>query len=116
MMLNSFYNLQYDWLSAAIGHLSFEAEEVVACIPGIGAMPNCHFRLSNVRESFTRYDTYGLHRSKDPGAGAFSGYHGREGIAIMDLRAGSEIFVDYGEVSALFLGSSLFVLLNFLYT
>lgn len=90
-------NKQYDWLSAAIGHMSFEAEEVVACIPGIGAMPNCHFRLSNVRESFTKYDTAGLHRSKDPGAGAYSGYHGREGIAIKDMSKGSEIFVDYGE-------------------
>ena len=77
--------------------MSFEAEEAVACIPGIGAMPNCHFRLSNVRESFTKYDTAGLHRSKDPGAGAYSGYHGREGIAIKDLPKGGEIFVDYGE-------------------
>ena len=91
--------VQYDWLSAAIGHLSSEAEEVVACIPGIGAMPNCHFRLSNVRESFTKYDTAGLHRSKDAGAGANSGYHGREAIAMKDLREGSELFVDYGEVS-----------------
>ena len=77
--------------------MSSEAEEVVACIPGIGAMPNCHFRLSNVRESFTRYDTAGLHRSKDPSVGSLSGYHGREGIAIKDIKGGSEIFVDYGE-------------------
>lgn len=70
----------------------------MACIPGIGAMPNCHFRLSNVRESFTHYDTAGLHRSKHPGAGAFSGFHGREAIALKDISAGSEIFVDYGEV------------------
>ncbi|KAL7488085.1 hypothetical protein ACHAW6_013684 [Cyclotella cf. meneghiniana] len=87
----------YDWLSSVIGDLSFEAEEVVACIPGIGAMPNCHFRLSNVRETWTRYDTAGLHRSKDPGVGAFTGYHGREGIATKDLTEGSELFVDYGE-------------------
>ncbi|KAL3801644.1 hypothetical protein HJC23_013149 [Cyclotella cryptica] len=87
----------YDWLSSVIGDLSFEAEEVVACIPGIGAMPNCHFRLSNVKESWTRYDTAGLHRSKDPGVGAFTGYHGREGIATKDLKEGSELFVDYGE-------------------
>ena len=62
-------------------------------------MPNCHFRLSNVRETWTRYDTAGLHRSKDPGVGAFTGYHGREGIATKDLTEGSELFVDYGEVS-----------------
>jgi hypothetical protein len=62
-------------------------------------MPNCHFRLSNVHEGWTFYDTAGLHRSKDPGSGAITGYHGREATATKDLRAGSEIYVDYGEVS-----------------
>ena len=89
---------QYDWLAEEIGKLEYESEIASACVPGMGAMPNCHFRLSNVEESWSRYSMAGLHRSKDPGAGAFTGYHGRITTASKDLREGSEIFVNYGEV------------------
>lgn len=65
-------------------------------------MPNCHFRLSNVKESWSKYNTVGLHRSRDAGVGAFTGYHGRVSTTLRELREGSEIFVDYGEVSLLF--------------
>jgi len=88
---------QYDWNSDEIGKMEFEAETVKACIPGLGAMPNCHFRLSNVEESWSLYDTDGFHRKKDPGVGAFTRYYGRNSTAIRDISEGTEIFVDYGE-------------------
>lgn len=37
-----------------------------------------------------------LHRSKDPGAGAFSPYWDRRSSAGRDIHAGEELFVDYG--------------------
>jgi len=39
----------------------------------------------------------GLHRSKDPGAGAFSQWWNRTTTASHDIQAGSEFFVSYGE-------------------
>lgn len=53
----------------------------------------------NVDETWTRYDMAGLHRGKDPGAGAITGYHGREAFTTRNVSAGSEIFEGYGEVS-----------------
>lgn len=40
---------------------------------------------------------HGLHRSMDPGAGAFSAYHDRQSIAKVPIGRGEEFFVDYGE-------------------
>jgi hypothetical protein len=38
----------------------------------------------------------GLHRSKDPGVGAFSTYHNRQSKAKVSIKAGQELFVNYG--------------------
>ena len=43
------------------------------------------------------YDTAGLHRSKDPGSGAFSPYYGTHTISVEPIEAGSEIFAAYGD-------------------
>ena len=40
---------------------------------------------------------HSLHRSRDPGAGAFSTYHDRQSVARVDIQKGEEFFVDYGE-------------------
>ena len=42
------------------------------------------------------YDTYGLHRSKDPGTGAFSPYHDARNVATENVAAGGELFTNYG--------------------
>jgi hypothetical protein len=63
---------------------------------GIGAAVNCFFPLNNAKDNDGQYDNVGLHRSKDPGAGAFTPYHGRTGEATQDIQAGQEIFVNYG--------------------
>ena len=90
---------QYHWDPSSIGAIEEEAASLSACVPGLGAMPNCHFRLNNVDETWAKSDTAGLHRGKDPGAGAFTDHHDRHGHAEKALDAGSEIFVSYGEVS-----------------
>ena len=42
------------------------------------------------------YDTAGLHRSKDPGSGAFTPYHSSNTTALMGIEAGQELFASYG--------------------
>ena len=44
-----------------------------------------------------RQDYVGLHRSVDPGAGAFTPYYDRGGQATRDIAAGEELYVSYGE-------------------
>jgi len=54
--------------------------------------------LNNVyHNAGAKRDGAGLHRSKDPGAGAFSHYHDFPTVATQPIKAGSELFVDYGE-------------------
>lgn len=66
---------------------------------GAGAAINCYFPLYNTQgwDERTEMSSEGLHRSKDPGAGAFTPYHGRVTYATRPIRAGEELFTDYGE-------------------
>ena len=43
------------------------------------------------------YDDSILNRFRDPGAGAFSYYEGQTFLATRGIRAGEEIFTNYGE-------------------
>jgi hypothetical protein len=45
----------------------------------------------------SKYDTAGLHRSRDPGSGAFCPYHSSETTALVDIPAGAELFASYGD-------------------
>jgi hypothetical protein len=66
-------------------------------IPGVGCTINSRLDLKNIESTHgSIYDTAGLHRSKDPGAGAFSPYHSSKTVAVVDIPAGSEIFAEYG--------------------
>lgn len=89
--------VEYMWGPDGFEGFYEEAEQVYGVSFGIGAMPNCFFAQNNAEKSDTRYDTAGLHRSKDPGVGAFSPYHQLEGYANQPIYAGQEIFLDYGE-------------------
>ena len=73
-----------------------ESKEVSAVSFGIGAVPNCFFPLINVEPSDTEMDTAGLHRSKDPGTGAFTPYYDHAGLAVRDIKEGEELFINYG--------------------
>ena len=55
---------------------------------GIGAVPNCWLPLVNVADTAPDYDAAALHRSRDPGAGAITPYHNRQGYATTEIPAG----------------------------
>ena len=93
---NQFLWDEYTWSAGSFIGMPEEADDVYGASFGIGALPNCLFTQINVDESFTQLDGAGLHRSKDPGAGAFTPYHDRKGVATRAIRAGEELFVDYG--------------------
>lgn len=66
-------------------------------IPGVGCTINSRMDLKNIESTHgSVYDTAGLHRSKDPGAGAFSPYHSSKTVATTEIPAGGELFAEYG--------------------
>ena len=63
-----------------------------------GSAANSFIDLINVDELQPDHSIPGgLHRSKDPGVGAFSTYHNRQSVARVDIRKGEDLFVDYGQ-------------------
>jgi len=66
-------------------------------IPGIGCTINAVMDMNNIDSTHgSTYDTAGLHRSKDPGSGAFTPYHSSITNAAEDVPAGAELFAGYG--------------------
>jgi hypothetical protein len=66
-------------------------------IPGIGCTVNSIMDGHNIISTHgSEYNTVGLHRAKDPGAGAFTPYHNSITEASEDIPAGSELFAEYG--------------------
>jgi SET domain len=63
---------------------------------GFGAVANCHLPLVNIEEWHPSWVRSDLHRSRDPGAGAFSPYGNRSASPTRDVSAGDELFVSYG--------------------
>jgi len=72
---------------------------------GFGAAANSFLDLVNVEEG-DPINTIpsGLHRSKDPGVGAFTTYHDRDSTAKVAVKSGQELFVNYGQVSITLIG------------
>lgn len=68
-----------------------------AASPGFGSVPNCMVGLINTELAAPQRGSGGLHRSRDPGAGAFTPYHDRAATATRPIHAGDEFFVDYGD-------------------
>jgi hypothetical protein len=87
----------YSWNGNALRMGSEGLFDISGASPGLGAASNCFFDIINFEESGVTLDPAGLHRSKDPGAGAFTQYHGRISSARLDIDAGSELFVSYGD-------------------
>ena len=111
---------QYTWNQAALG-IHFEdatsyQNEIAS--PGFGAAANSFMDFVNVEEggpqqgllpprdgntapnnknnnNFYNY-YYNVHRSKDPGAGAFTEFHSRQAWAKQDIAPNAEFFVSYG--------------------
>jgi SET domain len=67
-------------------------------VPGVGCTVNSVMDMCNIESTHgSTYYTAGLHRSKDPGAGAFTPYHNGKTIASATLPAGAELFATYGD-------------------
>jgi len=68
-------------------------------VPGIGCTINSMLDMNNVESTHgSTYDLAGLHRSKDPGSGAFTPYYNTHTTSVEHIPAGSEIFAAYGDV------------------
>ena len=86
---------EYTWSAEGI-FLDHEGIDVSGASFGFGAAVNCFLDLVNVDENYPDLNSTGLHRSKDPGAGAFSYYHNRETKATKPIDTGNELFTSYG--------------------
>jgi hypothetical protein len=86
----------YDWDSGSLGILEEESDDTSMTVPGFGSVPNCHFSLLNVEEHGVSYDLAGLSRYNSPGSGAITPFVNRSSTARNDIRAGTELFVNYG--------------------
>jgi len=76
-----------------------EGVHPIAWISGTGAALNCDLPLVNLigREDRIRFGDGGLHRSRDPGAGAFSPFYDRHNLAVRSIVPGEELFDSYGD-------------------
>jgi len=86
----------FDYVWSGYGQTQFECDEVSESVVTLGALINYHTTLMNVEPVNTGYDDTLVH-SSSPGAGAFSYYSGHKFEATANIKAGSEIFGNYGE-------------------
>ena len=80
-------------------HSDLEREDGGAVfVPGVGCTINSILEMNNILSTHgSVYDTAGLHRARDPGAGAFSPYHSAQTVTTRPTPAGSELFASYGD-------------------
>ena len=89
---------EYTWDAESLYMSQEGLYEVNVASPGFGAAANCFLDLDNVEEWYPKHSYLGLHRgSDDPGVGGFTPYHGRRSSAKIDIKAGDELFVTYGD-------------------
>eukprot|EP00980_Cylindrotheca_fusiformis_P008212 scaffold1736_cov127-Cylindrotheca_fusiformis.AAC.26 len=92
---------EYTWKSHSgfVGSTKMGAKDIDVASPGFGASINSIMDFVNVYEEDTSQYSVpdNLHRLKDPEAGAFTYHHSRMSYADVDIRAGEELFNDYGD-------------------
>lgn len=95
----SFLWEEYTWSASSFPGLHEETDynAMQGCSTGIGAAINCILPLINIVDGYSKLDDVGLHRAKDPGAGAFTYIHDRTSFATRNIVPGEELFIDYGE-------------------
>ena len=90
----------YVWYGFDLG-MQYESstpyEHMSGIAYGLDAAINCHLALYNADKDYAAYDFANLHRSIDPGIGAFTPYHNASTKATRNLHAGSELFKSYGD-------------------
>jgi hypothetical protein len=89
----------YTWDGSYLGCDTLGRNDVTVASPGVGAVSNCVMDFINVDEGKASRESVPqqLHRSKDPGAGAFTYYHSRMAEAATSIEPGQELFVAYGD-------------------
>jgi len=69
-----------------------DSDDIEAYCPAIDCLVNSNQALLNVAKSTPDHDEAGLHRSRDPGAGARTPYHNGTTYVSRDIPAGGELF------------------------
>lgn len=83
---------EYTWTASSMGISHEGYRDVNSLSTGFGAAINNYFDLGNVDEghpTMTRQEI-------NPGMGAFTAYHDRQASALHPIKAGQELFTDYG--------------------
>jgi hypothetical protein len=84
---------EYTWNADGLHASDDGFYEATITSPGLGAAANSFLPIYNVEEWYPKKDTINLHRSRDPGIGAFSPYYDRKSTAKYPIAAGQELFV-----------------------
>jgi hypothetical protein len=88
---------EYTWDCKHLRCNNLGVADVNAASPGFGAAANSFMDFVNVEEGHPIHSVaQDLHRSKDPGAGAFTYHHSRMSTAAKKITLGQELFVGYG--------------------
>jgi hypothetical protein len=88
---------EYTWDAESLGCQTLGITNVHVASSGFGAVPNGFMDFVNVDEDYPIHSVpQNIHRSKDPGAGAFTYYHSRMAKARYAIKPGQELFVKYG--------------------
>ena len=109
--LGDFFFNYYGWMCESYEGMMEDKTNNIAFAPGAGAALNCMIPLVNLKGRDDRLRMIGdgsdvphendrnadLHRSKDPGAGAFSPFYDRYTVAIREIMEGEELFDSYGD-------------------
>jgi len=85
----------YEWDPTA-GWSNYDAAENYFAIPGMGSIPNHHIGLASSQPQVPTKTGGGLHRSKDPAAGAITLFENHQSQITRNIQAGQEIFISYG--------------------
>lgn len=94
----SFLWSEYTWDAEWFGMTRMAHVAVDVASPGFGATANSFMDFLNVQEDESAvYSNHGLHRSRDPQAGAFTYFHSRMSYSYHHIPAGQELFVTYGD-------------------
>jgi len=87
---------EYLWDGQEVGG-QYEGHKVMSVAPGIGTLSNGEPRMFNVVHGKPQKASAGIDRTTSPSAGAISYYQNLTWKVQKNLKAGSEIFVNYGE-------------------
>lgn len=90
---------EYAWARGMPDHVLYDSPpRTLDYQTGLGSLPNHHCVLAHLRASYPDppYDDSLVQRFRDAAAGAFSYNRGREFFVERELKAGDEIFLNYG--------------------